>query len=188
MGWLEVVGVGIGLSMDAMAVSIACGIGCRVGLLRLACRLGLAFGFFQAFMPLLGYLLGRQVADLLAPYDHWLALGLLGLVGGKMLFEAVVRGRPEQAVDTGNWHVLLLLAVATSIDALAVGLSLSFLDVPVVAPAAVIGAITATISFAGVYCGRVVGLRLNRAAGITGGLILLAIGANIVLEHIRSGI
>jgi putative Mn2+ efflux pump MntP len=188
VGFLEVVIVGFGLSMDALAVSLACGAVGRGRALRVAVRLALAFGLFQALMPVAGYFAGVQVAGLLRPTDHWIAFGLLLFVGGKMGLEAL---RPHDAPacpDIWNLRVLLVLAVATSIDALAVGLSLSFLATSIIGPALAIGGITFGVCFLGVLCGARVGGLLGRRAGLVGGLILIGIGVKILVEHVQHSV
>lgn len=183
MGILELLATALGLAMDALAVSIACGAVTSTGTVFLAMKLGLLFGFFQAFMPLLGWLAGTAVAEAIAPFDHWVAFTLLGIVGGHMVLESL-RGSDPKFHDTGSLYVLLLLAVATSIDALAVGLTLSVLAVPVVLAISVIGLVTFGASFAGVFVGRIVGGRFERKAEFIGGVILLVIGSRILVEHL----
>ncbi len=170
--------------MDALAVSIASGAVTASGTVFLALKLGLLFGFFQAFMPLVGWLAGTTVAETIAPYDHWVAFGLLTIVGGHMLIGSF--GGKEKGPDTNRVYVLLLLAVATSIDALAVGLTLSLLAVPVLLAISVIGLVTFGASFAGVFVGRFLGNRLESKAEFVGGLILLIIGTRILIEHLSA--
>lgn len=186
MGNLELLATALGLAMDALAVSIASGAATASGTVFLALKLGLLFGFFQAFMPLVGWLAGTTVADAIAPYDHWVAFGLLGIVGGHMLLASLKAGEIK-APDTASLYVLLLLAIATSIDALAVGLTLSLLDVPVVLAASIIGLVTFGASFAGVFVGRFVGNRFESKAEFVGGIILLIIGTRILIDHLFGG-
>ncbi len=186
MGILELLATALGLAMDALAVSIACGAVTSSGTVFLALKLGLLFGFFQAFMPLLGWLAGTAVAQTIAPFDHWVAFALLGIVGGHMVLESF-RSSEAKSHDTGSLYVLLLLAVATSIDALAVGLTLSVLAVPVLLAVSVIGLVTCGASFAGVFVGRIVGGRFERKAAFLGGVILLIIGTRILVDHLTGG-
>jgi manganese efflux pump family protein len=188
LGNLELLATAFGLAMDALAVSIASGAVTASGTVFLALKLGLLFGFFQAFMPLVGWLAGTTVADAIAPYDHWVAFGLLTIVGGHMLLESFrVEKETEKGPDTNNLYVLLLLAVATSIDALAVGLTLSLLAVPVLLAISIIGLVTFGASFSGVFIGRIVGNRYESKAEFVGGVILLIIGTRILVDHLVSG-
>jgi len=173
--------------MDALAVSIASGAVTASGTVFLALKLGLLFGFFQALMPLIGWLAGSSVADAIAPYDHWVAFGLLAIVGGHMLLESFKTQKAE-GPDTNSIYVLLLLAVATSIDALAVGLTLSLLAVPVLLAISVIGMVTFGASFSGVFVGRIVGNRFESKAEFVGGVILLLIGVRVLVDHLVNGI
>ncbi len=183
MGTLELLLTAIGLAMDALAVSIACGSVTAAGTVFLALKLGVLFGAFQAFMPVLGWLAGTTVAEAIAPFDHWVAFALLAIVGGHMLFEGF-RGDDSQPPDTSSIYILLLLAVATSIDAMAVGLTLSVLDVPVLLAVSVIGIVTFGASFAGVFVGRFLGTKFESSAALVGGVILIGIGARILLDHL----
>jgi putative Mn2+ efflux pump MntP len=183
VGNLELLATAFGLAMDALAVSIASGAVTASGTVFLALKLGLLFGFFQAFMPLVGWLAGVTVAEAIAPYDHWVAFGLLGIVGGHMLLGAL-RHESGSAPDTSSVYILLLLAIATSIDALAVGLTLSVLDVPIILAVSVIGLVTFGASFAGVFVGRILGTRLESKAEFVGGVVLILIGARILIQHL----
>ena len=186
MSWLEILILGFGLSMDAMAVSVAAGMNARPEEKRaLAWRLGAAFGFFQALMPLLGWLAGVGLRDFITNVDHWIAFALLSLVGGKMLHEAFRREEGEKpSLHPGENKGLLLLAVATSIDALAVGLGLAFLDVPIVFPALLIGCITFTLSWGATLVGHRCGRHLGNRVELAGGVILILIGIKILVEHL----
>jgi putative Mn2+ efflux pump MntP len=182
--------VALGLAMDAFAVSMTYGISFRHRDHRGAVKLSCAFGAFQAGMPVVGWLCGAGLQQIVAAFDHWMAFGLLGLVGGKMIVEALARGasRPGTVVLSTDNRTVLLLAVATSIDALAVGFSLSLLGVRLFGPVLVIGLVTLVMSYTGVVLGYELktwlGERWRRAVHAAGGLVLLAIGLRIVLEHL----
>ena len=182
----------LGLAMDAFAVSIASGLAIQRLRLHHALRLAVFFGLFQALMPLLGWLAGLGLRSLIEAWDHWIAFGLLTAIGGKMIGEATwMKSDEEAAVADGYPHsvsVLLLLAVATSIDALAVGLSLSLLAVAIVLPALVIGVVTFGMSFAGVFIGDRFGHFFESKIEVVGGVILIGIGAKILIEHLTKAI
>jgi putative Mn2+ efflux pump MntP len=193
MGIWTVLLVGIGVSADAFAVSLARGLKIRQLHLSQALLIGGAFGLFQAVMPILGWLLGTAFGGLIQAFDHWVAFGLLALVGGKMLWEALFSheeapdGEPvPDAKDGIGLHELLVLAVATSIDALAVGISLALLEVNIWLTATVIGVITFVLSTAAVFIGHRVGVRYQRPAEIIGGVILIGIGISILVEHLSA--
>lgn len=168
--------------MDAFAVSISSGIAIRRPTARNALTIGGFFGSFQAFMPLIGWLGGRLFAELVHGVDHWIAFGLLALIGVKMIYES--RRANEELVNVLKNEVLLTLAFATSIDALAVGVSFAFLSVPIVAAAVVIGTVTFVFSLIGVFAGEKFGRSLGNKAEIVGGLALIGIGLKILLEHL----
>jgi putative Mn2+ efflux pump MntP len=181
--------VAVGVSADAFAVSLARGLKIRTLRWSQALLIAGTFGLFQAVMPIIGWLLGSAFASAIQAFDHWVAFGLLLLVGGKMLWEALFAHTPDETDHTGDgigMHELLVLAVATSIDALAVGLSLSLLDVNIWLTAAVIGVITFGLSLAAVFIGHRVGVRFQRPAEIIGGIILIGIGINILVEHLSA--
>lgn len=172
----------VGLSADAFAVAVGKGLGMRRLDLRAAASLALTFGLFQAVMPLLGWGLGAQLAPYIASFDHWIAFGLLTLVGGKMLQQAR-RGGPPAARGVAV-RELLLLGVATSIDALAVGLSFALLRVHIGRAVALIGVTTLALTLLGVVVGFRLGARLRGPAEAVGGLVLIAVGVRIVLDHL----
>lgn len=189
MIYAEMLLLALSLSMDALAVAITIGI-CREGVhLRHALKVALFFGGFQALMPAAGYLAGVSVAGLIAPVDHWVAFGLLAFIGGRMLYEALHEKAvesedvcpPEDPIGTRS---LLLMAVATSIDALAAGISLALGQLPVLGTIAAIGVTTAALSAAGVLLGRRLGFLFQRYACVAGGAILILLGGKIVLEHL----
>ena len=187
MGIAELLLIAVGLSMDAFAVSICRGLGMRRLNLRTAAVLALFFGCFQALMPLVGWALGSQLMWLIAPVDHWVAFVLLAFIGGKMLWEAFHEDdegcgcEDTSAIDLREF---LVLAVATSIDALAAGISFAALNVDIVASVSLIGVITFALSFVGVAVGHFFGARYERPASVVGGVVLILIGLKVLLEHL----
>ncbi len=184
MAILEVLLLAAALSMDAFAVALASGIRlCAVSRVQ-TFRMAFAFGFFQFFMPVLGWFLGKQVRSWIEDWDHWLAFALLGFIGIKMIHEAL-SGDDETCADPTKGASLLILAVATSIDALAVGLSLAFLGHDVFVPALIIGLVCAAFTIAGlrIGCFAADACRLGRRAAILGGVVLIGIGTRILYEH-----
>ncbi|MBR2189466.1 MAG: manganese efflux pump [Eubacterium sp.] len=183
MRFIELVLLAVGLAMDAFAVSICKGLAMRKPVARPAAVIGLWFGGFQALMPLLGFLLGSSFLFLIQSIDHWVAFGLLALIGCNMLREAGKEDGDGQNADTG-FVTMLLLAVATSIDAFAVGITFAALQVNIIAAVLLIGGITFVISAAGVFIGYAYGSRYRKSAEIAGGIILIIIGLKILLEHL----
>ena len=182
--------IGVGLAMDAFAVSVATGSVYQRMRVRHVLRLALFFGAFQAGMPLLGYLAGAALKARFVAFDHWIAFALLSLVGGKMIYEAVQIERVESssaAGDPASLVVVLMLSVATSLDALAVGVTLSLVTHHVFLAAALIGAITFTISYLGCCLGRRLGHFFEKKIEVAGGLILIGIGLKIFVEHLLTG-
>jgi putative Mn2+ efflux pump MntP len=179
-------GLALALAMDCFSVALGLACGLRGLNSRQSLRLAAFFGGFQFMMPVLGWLAGEKLVRLIGSFDHWVAFGLLALVGGKMIFEAfrldeqAKAGRPDQ---TKGWP-LLILSVATSIDALAVGLSLSLIGLPVVRSALVIGAGSFAMTIAGARLGPVVGRAAGRWAEVLGGAVLIGIGVRILLGHL----
>lgn len=188
MGFVELFLIGVGLSMDAFAVSICKGLGMKRLNMEQALVIGLFFGGFQALMPLIGWALGTQLADFITPIDHWIAFILLALIGGKMLFDAFREGDEEEAGEPKDTKLdfkeLLMLAIATSIDALAVGITFAFLQVAIVPSVAIIGVVTFVLSFVGVAVGHFFGARFEKPATIVGGAVLILIGVKTLLEHL----
>ena len=184
MSLLKLLGLAVGLAMDAFAVSITSGLTMQKLKVRYALRIALFFGVFQALMPIIGYLAGLSVREMIENYDHWVAFGLLSFVGGKMLFEAIFMKDEDREIDPNDFGLLFMLAIATSIDALAVGLSLSLLNIEIFMPAILIGIVTFALSFAGVYLGKRIGHLFEQKIEILGGLVLIAIGVKILFEHL----
>ena len=186
LGTADILLIGVGLSMDAFAVAICKGLAMRRIHWGHAAVIALFFGGFQALMPLLGWAVGLGFQGLIASYDHWIAFGLLLVLGGKFLYEALRRDDGEgEACDISlDVKGLFMLAIATSIDALAVGVTLAFLNVNVGAACGMIGATTFLISFGGVAVGNFFGARFQKKAEVFGGVILILIGVKILLEHL----
>ena len=184
MGALHYALLAVSLAADAFAVAISMGLTARRASFRDALRVGLFFGGFQALMPLLGYLAGSTVSAVIKRYDHWIAFGLLAFIGGRMLWESA-QGAEETQTSLDSLKKLLLLSVATSIDALAVGVSLAVLRENIWVNAAWIGCVTFALSTLGVLAGRRLGRRMQRCATVAGGLVLIFIGAKILIEHLR---
>ena len=185
MNLFSILFIAIGLAMDAFAVSIASGFAVRKLHFSYAVKIAFLFGLFQGVMPVVGWLAGSGLVEYISAIDHWIAFGLLTFVGGKMIYESTAFCEDE-ACDQNpkRIYVLLTLAIATSIDALAVGLTLSFINIDIVTPAVIIGAITFALSLAGVYIGDKVGHFFESKIEIIGGLILIGIGIKILIEHL----
>lgn len=181
MSWLNLLGISVGLAMDAFAVSIAAGLAVRPVTPRHTFRLAFHFGLFQCMMPVVGWLAGQQLASHIRAYDHWAAFALLTFVGGKMLWEARGERKPHTKADPTRGLMLVTLSVATSIDALAVGLSMAFLRVSVWVPSVVIGLVAAAFSAIGIRFGGRLGPRWGRGAEAAGGGILILIGTRILV-------
>jgi len=184
--WLTILGIAVGLAMDALAVSMAVGLAIGRVTARQTFRLAFHFGLFQFLMPVVGWLAGARLTEMVADYDHWAAFGLLALVGGKMLWES---RRPKTAhakSDPTRGASLVTLSVATSIDALAVGLSLAMLEQEVWTPALVIGLVAGALTAAGITCGSRLGSRWGARAEMAGGCVLLLIGLKILVEHLSA--
>ena len=181
MDLLSIVLLGVGLAMDAFAVSICKGLAMKTPGFKAILIVGLWFGFFQAIMPIIGYFLGESFHQYISEVDHWVAFILLLLIGLNMIREAV-SGDDEDVDDDIGYRIMFLLAVATSIDALAVGISLAMETDDIFFPAFIIGVVTMAISMVGVKIGNIVGTRFSAKAQILGGVILIAIGLKILLE------
>lgn len=183
MGFVELLLLAVGLSMDALAVSICKGLSIQRLKPRHAVTVGAWFGVFQALMPSIGYLLGAAFADLITAVDHWIAFLLLAIIGGNMIREA--RSKEEECCNPSlAFGEMLMLAVATSIDALAVGITFAFLRVDLLPAVSLIGVCTFLISAAGVKIGNVFGARYKSKAELLGGVVLILIGVKILLEHL----
>ena len=182
MSFIEIIVLSLGLAMDATAVSLTDGLSDRKIKISKALLVGLTFGFFQAMMPLLGFLFGNLFAELIETLDHWIALVLLGYLGGKMLYDGFKKGEEEE-IKKLNFKNLLIQGVTTSIDAFAVGISFATLHVDITLAVCSIGIITMVLSTIGVLIGKKFGDLLNNKATILGGLILVGMGIKIFIEH-----
>ena len=182
MSLIELFILALGLSMDAFAVSVCKGLSVKQLRLRHALITGLYFGGFQALMPLIGYFLGTQFQSLITDIDHWIAFVLLVLIGINMIRES--RGESEELDASFGFKVMLPLAVATSIDALAVGVTFAFLQVQIVAAVSLIGITTFILSAVGVKIGNVFGAKYKSRAELLGGVVLILMGLKILLEHL----
>jgi len=187
MGILELFILAVGLSMDAFAVAVCVGLGLKKITVRKAFIVGLYFGGFQALMPLIGYLAGSFFADRIIAYDHWIAFGLLSFLGIRMIIGSFKSTETkEETTETSlRPKAMLPLAIATSIDALAVGVSLAFLNVNIIPAVSFIGITTLILSMIGVKIGNVFGLKFKSKAEFAGGVILILIGINILFDHLE---
>ena len=184
MDLLTLLTLAVGLAMDAFAVSICKGLAMREKVLKKGVIVGLWFGGFQALMPTIGFFLGTQFKDQITSIDHWIAFVLLGLIGINMVKEALSNDE-EQADDSIAVKEMLMIAVATSIDALAVGITFAFLNVHIVSAASMIGVCTFLISFVGVKIGNIFGTKYKSKAELAGGIILILLGFKILFEHLH---
>ncbi|MCL5877178.1 MAG: manganese efflux pump MntP family protein [Candidatus Bathyarchaeota archaeon] len=184
MDAFTVVLIAVGLAMDAFAVSIANGMTITRNRRRSALLTATAFGGFQMLMPAIGYLAGLSLESIIASVDHWVAFGLLAFIGAKMFFDGSKKEKPQDGPTDLKMRTLLVLAVATSIDALMVGLSFAFLQTQIAVPIAVIGGVTFGLSFVGFYFGCGLGKQFGHRIKIVGGAVLILIGLRILLEHL----
>ncbi|MBQ7319898.1 MAG: manganese efflux pump [Clostridia bacterium] len=195
MGFLEIFFTGVGLSMDAFSVAVCKGLQMRRIRWGQTLTVAAFFGGFQALMPLIGWLLGTRFKDYIVAFDHWIAFGLLWFIGGKMILDVIKEAREEgcgcpdgdTAAANGSkldLRELTLMALATSIDALAVGITMAFLQVNIWSAILTIGVTTFLLSIVGVFIGNIFGTRYQRKATLAGGIVLLIIGAKILIEHL----
>jgi len=186
MSFILVLGLGAALAMDCFAVTLGLACGARGLTMRQALRMAAYFGGFQFVMPVVGWFAGGRLLGLISRFDHWVAFGLLALIGGRMIRESVEMSDEDKACrpDQTRGRRLFVLALATSIDALAVGLSLGVVGTGIVYPAAVIGLMSFLLTVAGAKLGPVVGRVVGKRAELAGGLVLIAIGVKILIEHI----
>lgn len=199
MGLLSIIMTAIGLSMDAVAVAMAKGMTLKKDIFKNAIRIGIFFGVFQGGMPLIGWWAGRYFENSIKSFDHWIAFVLLGAIGGKMIYESI-KGEKEENLSEVAQEVsvdnviedneslsnksLIILAIATSIDALAVGVSFAFLSVNIVPAVLIIGLTTFVLCVLAVVIGKKIGGVLQKYAEIVGGIILILIGLNILIQHL----
>ena len=181
---VEIVLIAVSLALDAFAVSVSSGIAIPGFGWRQAAKMGIWFGMFQFAMPLAGWFLGSSISGYIEAVDHWVAFGLLALIGGRMAWSALRGGEEEEAPSDLSARRLCLLAIATSIDALAVGISMAFLPVDILFSAFIIGVVAFVLSVAGGLAGRRLGGLFRKWAELVGGLVLVGIGAKILMEHI----
>lgn len=185
MGFAELFLLAVGLSMDAFAVSVCKGLAIGRTRPRHALCAGAWFGGFQALMPLIGFLLGSRFEKYIVPIDHWIAFALLCAIGANMIHEALAGKEEDDGDASMSFKSMLVMAVATSIDALAVGITFAFLQVRIVPAVALIGAVTFALSALGIKMGSVFGIRYKAKAELAGGGILILLGAKILLEHLE---
>jgi putative Mn2+ efflux pump MntP len=184
---VTILGIAVGLAMDALAVAVTTGIVLGRVSGRQTFRLAWHFGLFQFLMPVIGWQVGLSVERYISGYDHWLAFALLGFIGGKMIFEAARGGAADRAVaDPTRGFSLVFLSMATSVDALAVGLSLGVLRIRIWYPAVIIGAVAGVLTAIGMHLGAPLGNRLGRKMEVFGGAILVGIGCYILYRHLLS--
>ena len=183
MGILEIILTAVGLAMDAFAVAVCKGLASKKVTIKNALKIGIYFGLFQALMPLIGYFFGSVVASYVESFDHWVVFGLLAFVGGKMIYEAL--SGDECVDDSLTFKVMIVLAIATSIDALAVGLSFSMIEINIFVAVGVIGVVTLLLSGIGYWLGNIFGSKYKNVAEIFGGVILVLMGLKILLEHLQ---
>ena len=184
MGLFTIIIIALGLAMDAFAVSIVSGSAYKQLNVKHAFRIAVFFGGFQALMPLIGSLAGMSVKEYIANYDQWIAFGLLSAVGGKMIYESFKIAPAQENFNPSSILVLLVLSVATSIDALVIGITLSFLKVSIATAVVIIGLVTFVLSYLGVFIGKKFGHFFENKIQALGGLGLIALGAKTMLEHL----
>ena len=184
MGLIEIIGIGIGVAMDAFAVAICKGLSMKKLELKKAIKIALYFGVFQAGMPVIGYILGSKFQNIFTRIDHWVAFILLGIIGINMIKESFENDEDKYNDDV-DFKTMIILAIATSIDALAVGITFAFLNTNLVLSVSIIGIITFTISLIGVKIGNKFGDKYEQKAEFTGGAILILMGLEILLDHLQ---
>ncbi|OGP12749.1 MAG: manganese efflux pump MntP [Deltaproteobacteria bacterium GWA2_50_8] len=184
MNIITIIIIAIGLSMDAFAVSISEGFAIKRPPVKSALLLALFLGFFQAMMPIMGWLAGVSLKNYITSIDHWVAFTLLFLIGLKMLYEGFYGPSAKKKDVSLRLSTLLVLAIATSIDALAIGITFSFLNISILSPILVIGAVTFIISLVGFFLGKKFGRFLGNKAKILGGILLIIIGTKILVDHL----
>lgn len=179
--------IAVGLSMDAFAVSVCKGLAVKKIGKRHVFSVGMYFGGFQALMPLIGYMVGKQFESMITAIDHWIAFALLAVIGGNMAREALFGDEEETPDSSFGFRTMIPLAVATSIDALAVGVTFAFLNVSIIPAVLLIGATTFAISAGGLRVGNMFGTRYKSKAELVGGVILICLGGKILIEHLFFG-
>jgi len=183
MDFVSILLIALGLAMDAFAVALGVGTTCKKIWFRPGFRLAFHFGLFQFMMPIIGWALGTTISRFIEGWDHWIAFGLLAYVGGKMIKESFGDSDSRPGADPTRRWTLVMLAVATSIDALAVGLSLAMLKVQILYPSIVIGVVAAAMTALGLALGKQLGVRLGKRMELVGGLVLVGIGLRVLISH-----
>ena len=185
MEFLSIILIAVSLAADAFVISLTTGVAVKEYRLKFSIILGLYFGIFQMMMPIIGFFVAYSFYGYIADYDHWIVFVLLSFIGGKMIYESFQNDEISVAnADILAFKNVIPLAVATSLDALAIGVSFAFMSVDVVFPAVVIGVVTFFASAAGVFIGNKIGCIFKRGAEVAGGLILIALGIKILIEHL----
>jgi putative Mn2+ efflux pump MntP len=187
MSLIEILSIAVGLSMDAVAVALCAGASGFASRLRPAFRIAFHFGFFQAVMPLLGWLAGSTIAPLISGFDHWLSFLLLAFVAVRMFRSGLSTDAPDPSCDPTRGTTLIMLSLATSIDAMAVGFSMALLNTPILIPCLVIGLVTLSLSLAATRLGGRLSLRFGKRMELAGGAVLLIIGLRILFSHLFAG-
>ncbi|HDP68355.1 MAG TPA: manganese efflux pump [Candidatus Marinimicrobia bacterium] len=187
MDFLALILIAVGLAMDAFAVSIGCGLTVPSPKRRNAFKIAFSFGAFQAVMPVIGWWVGRFFAQYIKKFDHWIAFGLLFLIGIRMIYNALKSGKCESVSNPTNFKTLFLLSIATSIDALIIGVTFAFLQIRIITPVLIIGIITFAMSSIGLLIGHRLGCYFEKRAEIFGGIVLVGIGVKILIEHLFFG-
>ena len=183
MGFIALFLLSIGLSFDTFAVSVSCGIIERELKFTQAARIAIFFAVFQATMPLLGWLIGYSVKSHIEPIDHWIAFGLLVIIGGKMIIESF-KPKEEKSINPKDLKVIILMSLATTIDAFVVGITFAFFNVNLLFSSFIIGSVTFIAAMLGMLFGKNIGSHLGQKMEVLGGLILISLGAKILCEHI----
>jgi putative Mn2+ efflux pump MntP len=186
MDYFTIIAIALGLSFDTFAVSLTYGVMQSKIFFRQALRIAMVLAFFQAGLTVAGYFLGAVISESVKTYDHWIALGLLAFLGAKMIFEGVKRSEEKEVRDYGKPLILVTIAISTSIDAFAVGVSFAFLDFKIWSSGIIIGTVTFLASMTAIRIGKSAGERLGGKVEVIGGLILIAIGLKIFLQHVLS--
>jgi len=184
MELLTIILIGFGLTGDTLAVSITSGLSMSHIRFRQALRIAIVLAIFQALMPLLGWYLGIQIKDYILEFDHWIAFILLSIIGGKMIVESLKPEEEKKEFNPLKYSVLISMAIATSIDALIVGVSFAFMDVDIILTTAIIWFLTFMVAMTGVLIGKKTGNLFGKKAEILGGIILIAIGVKIFIQHL----
>ena len=184
MGIITIFLIAIGLNFDSLAVSISAGLVVKHIRFSQAARIAFVFAFFQGLMPFIGWFIGSQIKDLIKDYDHWIAFTLLFLIGAKMFYESFKKEEDKKPFNPLKLMVMVGLAIATSIDALVVGVSFAFIDINIYLALAIIGALTFIVAMLGMLLGKNAGSLFGKKMEIVGGLILIGIGAKILFEHL----